>query len=215
MLKEIIAIVTTFFIIGFAIYLFLKRKIDNKTLTTFLIFSIFLGLAITNYNDIFKVSAYGLAIETAKKEINGVKKDALNEINKEMNTQKESISLLISSENLTRDQMQKQNEKLNDILDRATQLQDKIIELNSSAEKTKKDIEKLNIASRQIALILVRATYLTLETRNEFGTARVEKAVQEINNDLNNILPMVIPDNNERAVWVENLKNVLSKKKEE
>jgi len=38
-------------------------------------------------------------------------------------------------------------------------------------------------------------------------------AIQEIVSDLNKILPMVIPDNEERAKWIKDLQNILPPKK--
>jgi predicted glycosyltransferase len=52
-------------------------------------------------------------------------------------------------------------------------------------------------------------TYFTLGNKSEFGTTRAEKAIKEIINDLNKILPIVIPDNEELAKWSEDLQNIL------
>ena len=57
------------------------------------------------------------------------------------------------------------------------------------------------------------STYFTLETKNELDTTRAEKAAKEITNDLNKILPIVIPDNEERAKWIKNLQNTLPLRK--
>lgn len=88
-----------------------------------------------------------------------------------------------------------------------------IVGLNESAEKTKKDIEILNAAAGQIALTLVRATYFTIETKNEFSTERAQKAIEEILNDLNKVLPMVIPNERERTEWINQLKSTLPPRK--
>jgi len=56
-------------------------------------------------------------------------------------------------------------------------------------------------------------TCFTLETKSKFGTTRAEKAVKEIIKDLNKILPIVIPDNEERAKWIEDLQNILPQRK--
>lgn len=71
----------------------------------------------------------------------------------------------------------------------------------------------MNAAAGQIALILVRATYFTIETKNEFGTERVQKAIEEILNDLNKVLPMVIQNERERAEWINQLQSTLPPRK--
>ena len=56
-------------------------------------------------------------------------------------------------------------------------------------------------------------TYFTLETKGEFVTTRAEKAVKEITNNLNKILLIVIPDNEELAKWIENLQDILPQRR--
>ena len=106
------------------------------------------------------------------------------------------------------------------MIDKATALQKKIeeqkkevVKLNLDSQATKQDIEKLNEASGIIALTLVKATYLTLETKNELGSSpRIEKAKTEILKDINQVLPAVIPDPQERTRWIEQLQDILPKR---
>ena len=88
-----------------------------------------------------------------------------------------------------------------------------ISQLNSDTEKTKKEIEVLNIAAGKIALMSIKASYLMMETKNEFGGQRVKKAIDEILKAINTVLPMVIPDKQKRAEWINNLKNTLPERK--
>lgn len=185
-----------------------------------LCFSIVSGFMIANYDLVTKLSWGSIGVETAKREITEAKESAIREIAAEVKEQKESIRLLISNANDTRERMEKQKEALNDVIRKASDLQNKIeeqkkriVELNQSAEKTKKEIENLNLAAAQIALILVRATYFTIETKSEFGTDRATKAIQEVLSDLNKILPMVIPDERERADWIKRLQTTLPSRK--
>jgi phosphoribosylaminoimidazole-succinocarboxamide synthase len=109
---------------------------------------------------------------------------------------------------------------LSDLIATASALQKKIEEqkqeiskLNQEGQAAKQEITKLNAASSQIALTVIRATYLFLETKNEFGSGpRLQKAMDEILQDLNRILPMVIPDPQQRAQWVQQLQNTLPKR---
>ena len=49
--------------------------------------------------------------------------------------------------------------------------------------------------------------------RGEFGTSRRKEALDEIEKDINRILPIVIPDPQERTQWVRRLKDVLPERK--
>lgn len=198
------------------VYLSIKGRIPLKRTITLLVFSLITGFVVCNHDMIYKIKGLGLEIETAKKEITGFKISAIEEISKEVKGQKESIGLLISNANNTSEKIEKQKEALGDLIRKASDLQAKIedqrkklIALNESAEKTKKDMEMLNYASEQIALILVRVNYLTLETKGDFGTVRAKKAIQEVEKDLGKLLTIIIPNEDERSAWVKSLKKTL------
>lgn len=215
-MKELIALVIFLSLVIFAIFMAVTKKIDRVLTSIILCFSIISGISIANY-DIVKRYRWGnIEVEIAKKEINEVKDAALSEITKEISNQKDAIRLLMSDANNTRENIERQKSELNRLISTATELQEKIIDqknkitaLKESAENTKKDIENLNSAASQIAFILVRATYFTIETKSEFGTNRSQMAIQEIINDLNKILPMVIPNEKERLEWIKKLQSTL------
>lgn len=203
-----------------AIYWAVTKRIGLGLTTILLCFSILSGFMVANFDLVRKLRWGNIEVETAKREITEAKESAIKEIVTEVKEQKESIKLLISNANDTREKIEKQKEALNDVIRKASDLQNKIeeqkkkiVELNQSAEKTKGEVEKLNLASAQIALILVRATYFTIETKSEFGTDRATKAIQEVLNDLNKILPMVILDGKERADWIKKLQATLPPRK--
>ena len=215
-MKEIIGLLIFIIITSLTIYFIINKKLEAKYVTILLLFSIVAGFTIANYNSIFRMKFGELELETAKKEIITIKDSALQEISREIDEQKESIKFLITNANDTREKLELQNNAVLSVIEAAKELQtkinnqkDRIFELNDDAEKTKKEIEALNQASAQIALILVRATYFTLETKSEFGTDRAQAAIQEMLNDLNTILPMVIPNENERNSWIQRLQNTL------
>ena len=189
---------------------------DLKLTITLLCFSIAAGFSIANWNIITKLKWGQIEVETARQEINETKELALKEIVSEVKNQKESIKLLISNANDSREKIDKQKQGLEQLIKTAIDLQGKIegqkkivVSLNQSAQKTKSEIEKLNGASAQIALSLIRALYFTMKTKSEFGGARVQKATEEIVDDLDRILPMVIPDPKERVEWLRKLQSTL------
>lgn len=213
-MKELVAILISICIASIAIYLAVIKKIDYKLLIVLLGFAIISGFIIVNYN-IIKTIKLGsiIEVETAKKEIRETTETALKEISSEVKGHEESIRLLISNANDTKDKIENLIEIASDLDNNIEKQKKEIIEINKFSENTKKEIEILNTASAQIALILVRATYFTLETKSEFGTARVKKAIQEMIDDINKILPMAISDKEERAKWIKDLQNILPPRK--
>ena len=215
-MKELVALLVFIPLVVITIRWAVTKRIGPKLTISLLGFSIASGFAIANYDVISKVNWLGLEVETAMTEIADAKYSALGEIDSEVKAHKESIELLTFNINDTRDKVEAQKKAMNELIQTATDLQSRIegqkkeiISLNESAAKTKGDIETLNAAAAQIALILVRATYFTIETKGEFGTDRAKKAIEEVEKDLNRVLPMVISDEVERLAWVERLKNTL------
>ncbi|OGV67901.1 MAG: hypothetical protein A2498_10850 [Lentisphaerae bacterium RIFOXYC12_FULL_60_16] len=218
------------------IHLAVSKKLDGKMTLLFLSFAVLSGFVAANYDAIrhLKFGGDGVELETAKQEISTAKSTALEEIDAEVKSQKESITLLISTANETSAKLEDQNKALSELISTATALQREIekqkqdvvnlnqdgqkakqdvVNLNQDGQKAKQEIVKLNQASSQIALALVRATYLTIETKNELGRSpRIEKATQEILNDINRILPMVIADPHQRSQWIQSLQNTLPKR---
>jgi methyl-accepting chemotaxis protein len=204
------------------VHLAVTKRIDGKLTIIFLAFAIVAGFVAANYDVVkrLKLNREGLEVETAKREIDEAKSTALSEIDTEVKSQKESIRLLISTANETSDKLEEQRKALSDLIATASALQKRIEEqkqeiskLNQGSQAAKQEIAKLNAASSQIALTLIRATYLSLETKNELGSGpRLKKAIDESLQDMNRILPMVIPDPQQRAQWVEQLQNTLPKR---
>lgn len=219
-MKELIAIL---FLIGFSVptvRLLYSKQIEVTAAATVLAFALFGAFAMTNYDVIQKIKWGGIEVETAKQEIVKVKDTAIGDIRKEIGEQKDSIKLLISGVNDTREKIEQQKKSLSELITKASELQQHIENqkasiwaLNQEGLKTKSEMQKLNRASAEIALILVRATYLTLETKSEFGTDRAQKAIDLITSDLNKILPMVIPENQDRSKWIQDLKDSLPVRK--
>lgn len=216
-MKEIIGLLVFICIAIVAIYLSVAKRIDYKLTLVLLLFSILAGFTVANYDIIKRLKWGDFELETAKKELEGVKNYAIQEIKGEVKTQKESMELVIRDANSIAIEIKKQKKEVNSVVKTAKALQNKIeerkkeiISLNEETERTKKELVNLNLAAQQTALTLIKTTYLTLSTKNEIGSSpRLKKVTQEIENDINRILPMVIPNNIERSQWINNLKNIL------
>lgn len=224
-MKPTVALLIFICIVAITIHLAVSQKIGHKLTVTLLIFAILAGLGAANY-DIIKYlkvrqGDYELEVGMAIGEIDTSKTSALAEIDTEVKSQKQSIRLLITDANNTSDKLKDQGESLTKLIDKAKALQEKIekqkqeiVGLNRDSQATKQEIEKLNKVSNIIALTLTKATYLTLMTKNELGSsARLKKVTAELDKDINQVLPMIIPDPQERAHWIEQLQSILPKRK--
>ncbi len=201
------------------IHLVVTKRIDSKITTILLGFAIIPGFVAANYNMVkyLKASPDGVEIKTVTDQIEGVKSAALGEIRADVASHKESIRLLMTKASDASVKLTKQADELSELIKTAGSLQQltekqkrDLTELNAEAQKTKQDIQNLNLAAGQIALSLIRTTYFTLETKNELGGGkRLNKAREEILTDLNVVLPMVIPGPQKRNQWIKDLQTTL------
>ncbi len=198
-MREILALLFVVCIFVVTIYLAAAKSLDYKLVASILTACIIGGFAIAYGNFIKKLKWGQVEIETAKKEIGEIKESAIDDIKNEIKIQKVSLSSLIDTAKELQNKIEEQKRKVE--------------KLNDSAEKTKSDIEKLSQASKKIALIQIKTTYLVLETKNEFGTPRAVAAIEEVNRDLNRVLEEVIPDPVARSAWVSDLQDKLPPRK--
>jgi hypothetical protein len=218
-MREIVALSFFILLAAPAYYMALKKLIPLPLTITLLGFSLITAIAACNYDLISRISWGGFQVETAKREIAGIKQAAVNDIKEQIDAQKESIRLLLSTANTTSEKLQKQNEELVVLIRKASGLEGrieeqkkKLVALNESADTTRKRVEELNHASEQIALILTRITYLTLGTKGEFGTPRAKKVVREVEKDLTKLSHIVIPNDDQQAAFVKDLSTIISTK---
>ena len=215
-MKDIIALLIFVCITVVAIYLIVEKRVDWKIATVLLIFAIFASFLAAKYEDIIKFKWGNVEVETAKREIGIVKDEVIGQIRQEVAEQKQSVQLLISNANQTSEKIERQKEAVSQLIETAQKIQQRIDEqkqelqaLKDFTENTKADIEKLNYALTQTGLLIIKANYLAMVTKNEFGTPRATKAMQEVEVGINQLLPIAIPDIRERARWVQELKDVL------
>jgi len=215
-MKDMIALLVFICMTIITMYLTATKQIEWKASVVFLIFALLASFVIVKYEDIKKFKWGNIEVETAKKEINLVKEEVISQIRQEVGEQKQSIQLLISNANQTSEKIEQQKEAVSRLIVIAQKLQERIDRqaqdlqsLKNFADDTRRAIERLNAASNQTALLIVKATYLAMETKSEFGTPRAQKAIQEVEMSLNQLLPLAIPDTQDRAKWVQELKDTL------
>ncbi|MGA3014082.1 MAG: hypothetical protein ABSD71_08605 [Bacteroidales bacterium] len=211
-MKEVIALIFLCLFSGYTVYLTINKRINTVITTVFLSFSLFASIVISNYDLIKTIKWKDFQLETFQHDVNVLKDNAINEIKKEVNDQKQSIVLLITNANDTRESINKQRKSIDSLLSIIKQTQKAIDSqkefvqlLNNMAKNTENRIVELNKASSQIAKLLIKTTYLQIETKNEFGTERANIAIKQILTELNQIITVVIPDPVERDKWINSI----------
>ena len=175
------------------------------------------GLAIANYDFIKKFEGFGVSVETARQEISTAKSEALSEIKNDVVAHKQSIALLIRSENELSDKLQKQKDVVDVMIEKAQSLEDQLQKDQQNIEQIKQQVviahqnsQSIFNATKELSVILTRITYVQAQTKSEFGNSpRLKKAAEIINTDINRVLLLMIPDPDERQAFVQDLLNAL------
>ena len=83
----------------------------------------------------------------------------------------------------------------------------------AKAEQAEEKTRVLSNETKKIAATLIRAIYIQLETKNEFGYSyRLKKTTEIIEKDLNQILLLAFPGHAEREAFVQELNMALPKR---
>lgn len=70
-------------------------------------------------------------------------------------------------------------------------------------------MESLYTTIKELSLITTKITWLHVTTKNEFGGPRDEAARLQIEQELNRLLPLILPNPQERAEWIKRLQESL------
>jgi chromosome segregation ATPase len=215
-MKALIALLFGICVVSVAIYLHVDKKIEIKSLTVMFALAIFGGLAIANFDVLKRWKGLGMEVETARDEIQGVKADALKEIRKQVDDHKNAISVLMRSASDLSEKLEKQKSLAEAIVEKAKGLESEIEkdQVELSAIKTdvlaaNKSTQSAKASTEELAKILTRISFLQITTRNQFGTAQANKAIEKITEDLNRIVNIMIPDPNKRNAFVQSVMNEL------
>lgn len=208
-MKEIVALLFGGCLTVITVYLAVRKNIDTKLTTVFLVFALGGGLGIANFDLIKSFKGMGVELETYERQVETIKTDALDEIETTVEGHKESIRLLMSSLNDTREQIDVQKRAVEALVGLIAEQETTLRILASDADSARQRIEVLHTASSDLSLLLVKITWLQTVTKGEFGTARSRKANEEILRELNRIIAIVLPDDQERLQWSQKLKQSL------
>lgn len=216
-MKEIIALLWAVCIAVVTIYLLVKNKINNTSSGLLFSMAIIGGLAIANYDFIKRFEGFGVKVETARQEIATAKTEALSEIERDVEAHKQSIAMLIRTGNDLNGRLENQKTIVNSMIEKAQSLEQQLQEDQRNIEHVKQQVvlahqnsQSILDATKELSIILTRITYVQAQTKSEFGnTPRLQKAAEIIQDDINRVLVLMIPDAAERRVFVQNLINAL------
>ncbi|MGB2862933.1 MAG: hypothetical protein WBC05_06375 [Sedimentisphaerales bacterium] len=158
-----------------------------------------------------------MELETARREIDSAKGKALSEIETEVEGHKQAMAMLIRSGNELSEKLENQKAVVNAMIEKAQSLenqlkddQKKLEDVRSQVVLAHRNSQAIFNATKELSLILTRITYLQAKTKSEFGnTPRLQKAAEIIEQDINRVLQMMIPDAQQQKVFVEELTSAL------
>jgi hypothetical protein len=214
--KEIIALLIFICVATVTIYLSVIKHIDTRLTVILLAFSILGGLAAANFDVIRRFKWKEFEIEAFEHQVTSVKEEALQEMRKQVQEQKDATALLVRDANDTRAKLEAQKSAVESMIRTAKELQkdvetqrESVVALGRETTQARARIEELTKASNELALLLTKITWLQQETKNEFGTNRAQKAMERVTADLNKVIITVIPDPQERNRWIQGLSESL------
>lgn len=209
MIKESIALLVFLAMVGLTLFLTLRKQLSTTLTIALLVFSLLTGLSIANY-DLFregKWEAPGLSL--FRGQVNGAKDQALEELQKEADLQRQSLKLLIADLNGTSEKIDagiKYAEALLESFKKAEERLKKeelvLKEQGLKIEQTTQQAMGFSRALSDLALLITRVTWLQLQASDESDNKRREAAVQQAMNQLDAIVDLVIEDPEERSQFV-------------
>ncbi len=205
-MKEVIGLVV---FLGFAIvivYGAFDKRIGTPLAVSLFLASLAAGFVIAKSDDILNFRFSGLDITTIQQQVTEFKDQAISEIRNEVEAQKESIKLLTSEANQSRERLSEQQGSIESIVATAQEVEGRIGE-------HWRNIIKIDQESRELALHLFKTTWLLIETRSEFGGKRLAVATDAIMGEMNRMLIRLIPDERKRDEWIREMYSILPQKK--
>jgi chromosome segregation ATPase len=209
MIKESIALVIFLALVGLTLYLTLRKHLNTTLTAVLLVFSLLTGLAIANYDLIEKATGELPGLSLFRGQVNWIKDQALEDLQKEAELQRQSLKPLIADVNGTSQKIDaaiKYTEALLESLKRAEErLKKEEFALKEQSLKIGQATEQATALSRalsDLALLITRVTWLQLQARDESDVKRREAVTRQVMDQLDAIVDLVIEDPDARSEFV-------------
>jgi hypothetical protein len=220
MIKEILALLVFLPIVGLTIYLAVKKRIGNALTTVLLVFSLLAGLAIANYDSIGRAKWEFPGFSLFRDEVSQVKSEALQDLQKEVESQRQAIKVGIADLNATNERLDagiKYAEALLESIKRAEErLKIEEFTLREQGLKSDRTAEQATAVYRavsELALLLTKVTWLQLQARDESDARRRDAAVRQVMDQLDSIVDLVIEDPDVKSEFVNSVMGSLPPRK--
>lgn len=220
MIKEILALLVFLPIVSLTIYLALKRQIGKALTAVLLVFSLLAGLAIANYDFIGKAKWEFPGFSLFRDEVSQVKSEALQDLQKEVESQRQAIKVGIADLNATNERLDagiKYAEALLESIKRAEErLKIEEFTLKEQGLKSDRTAEQATAVYRavsELALLLTKVTWLQLQARDESDARRRDAAVRQVMDQLDSIVDLVIEDPDVKSEFVNSVMGSLPPRK--
>jgi hypothetical protein len=209
MTKESIALLIFLAIVGLTLYLTVKRRINTTLTAVLLVFSLLTGLAVANYDLVRQVKWEVPGLSLFRSQVNWIKDQTLEELQKEAELQRQTIRPLLNDLNGTSEKVDagiKYAEALLDSIKRAEERQKKeelaFKEQGLKIEQATEQVAALSRGLSELALLFTKVTWLQLQTRDDSDVKRRETAVRQVMDQLDAIVDLVIEDPELRSEFV-------------
>lgn len=213
-MKEIAALLTFLFFSGLAIFLAVRKHIGTTLTVILLLFSLISGLVMASH-DRFSELTWPIALFAPfQGELTRIKEESLWDFRKEAESDKQSLSLLVSAAKALHDGTEAQKKLVESALEAAKRLEEKATtheqkskEMSDKAEEVRAQTLAIYEASSELALLLTKVVWLQMEAKNEANGPRSEVARQRVMDQLDEIVNLVIPDPDARSRFVSDVMN--------
>ena len=209
LIKESIALLIFLAMVGLTLYLTLKKQLNTALTVVLLVFSLLTGLAIVNH-DLLRNAKWEIpGLPLFRGQVNWIKDQALQELQREADLQRQTLKPLIADLNGTSEKIDagiKYAEALLESIKKAEERMKKeefvLKEQSLKSEQTTQQAAAFSRALSELALLFTRVTWLQLQAGEESDIKRRDAAVQQVMDQLDAIVDLVIEDPQARSEFV-------------
>jgi hypothetical protein len=212
MIKETLALLVFLPIVSLTIYLAVKKRIGNVLTSVLLAFSLLAGLAIANYDFILKARWEFPGFSFFRDEVSQVRTEALQDIQRELENQRQAIKVAISDLNATSERLDAGIKYAEALLESIKKAEERLKieeftlkEQGLKSDRTADQAIEVYRAVSELSLLLIKVTWLQIQARDEPDSRRRDAAVRQIMDQFDLIVDLVIEDPDAKTAFVNNV----------
>lgn len=213
-MKEIIGLAVFLLLTASVIVLCVKKQLGKGVTAIFLVFALFSGGAIANYDRLREMEWKFPGTKDFEAQVSAMKQDAIAAIVKEGEAQRSSLA------NLVQEQMAGASEKLNTHkrteetlgetsrkLEESLRVQERRMqEILDLSERTRDEMMAVHEATAELALTLTHLIYLQMALKPKPANKQEAATMEKILDGLDQVVTLAIPDPQEREKFISEVK---------